>query len=139
MKAFVFPSLDCIAFISQGRQPCVFKLDISHNFLAMRRALNVPKRLLSFPWPARQAFERERERDFRAREEKEGGPFFFLPRTRALVRLNSFALPSRRPAAQTIFFLDSLRCRCQLRVCFVPRYHYRTIRNKSNPPYSYLP
>ena len=53
MKAFVFPSLDCIAFISQGRQPYVFKLDISHNFLAMRRALNVPKRLLSFPWPTR--------------------------------------------------------------------------------------
>ena len=74
--------------VQLGRHPLIFELDMSYNFLAIRRALNVPKRLLSFLWPARQAFERERERDFRAREGKGGEPFFFLPRTRAVVRPN---------------------------------------------------
>ena len=34
MKAFLFASLDCTTFISQGRQPCVFELDMSHNFFS---------------------------------------------------------------------------------------------------------
>ena len=113
-------------------------LTCSYNFLAVRRALNDPKRLLSFLWPARQAFEREMERDFRAREGKGGEPFFYIPRTRAVVRPNSFALPFRRPATQTILFLDSLWCRCHLRICFVPRYHYRTIRNESNRSFLFI-
>ena len=74
----------------------------SHNFLAIRHALNNPKRLLSFLWPAWQSF--ERERDFRSREEKERKPCLFLPRTRARVRPNSFPLPFRRHATQTSFF-----------------------------------
>ena len=135
MKAFVFPSVDCIAFISQGRQPCVFKLDISHNFLAMRRALNVPKRLLSFPWPAR----KRKGKGFSGARGDGRGTLFLSPSHARARAPKSFALPSRRPAAQNIFFLDGLRCRCQLRLCFVPRYRYRTIRNKSNPPYSFLP
>ena len=32
----------------------------SHIFLVIRRALDNSKRLLSFPWPAPQAFEREK-------------------------------------------------------------------------------
>ena len=90
MKAFVFASLDSTAFISfkcnwDANLP-YSSLTCSDNFLAIRGALNDPRRLLSFPWPARKAFERERKRDFRAREEKRGEPFFFLPCTRSLAR-----------------------------------------------------
>ena len=30
MKAFVFASLDCVAFISQGREPRVYKFQALH-------------------------------------------------------------------------------------------------------------
>ena len=130
MKAFVFASLDSTAFISfkcnwDANLP-YSSLTCSDNFLAIRGALNDPRRLLSFPWPARKAFERERKRDFRAREEKRGEPFFFLPCTRALVPPNSFALPFWTPATQTIFFLDSLRWRCgvYLKITF-SLYHWQ--------------
>ena len=66
MKAFVFASLDCVAFISQGRHVestsrIYSSFKCSHIFLAIRRALNDSKRLLSFPWATWHAFERERK------------------------------------------------------------------------------
>ena len=65
--------------------------NVSYFSLGLRGRLSKGKRILG-----------------RARRRPGGKPFFFLPRTRALVRLNYFALPFRRPATQTIFFLDSL-------------------------------
>ena len=62
MKAFVFASLDCVATLSQGREPRVYIQALQvHSFLAIRRTLNDSKRLLSFPWAAWQAFERKRK------------------------------------------------------------------------------
>ena len=109
MKAFVFASLDCVAFISQGRHVestsrIYSSFKCSHIFLAIRRALNDSKRLLSFPWATWHAFERERKMiemergGGRGEGEGEGTILIFSSHA------NTFTLPFRRPATQTIFF-----------------------------------
>ena len=117
MKAFVFASLDCVAFISQGRHVestsrIYSSFKCSHIFLAIRRALNDSKRLLSFPWATWHAFERERKMIEMERGgggggggggeggggEGEGTILIFSSHA------NTFTLPFRRPATQTIFF-----------------------------------
>ena len=149
-------SLDCVSFISQRRQPRVYRPlrknhvsfeayicmcqrcflqnrrveTCSHNFLAKRRALNDSKRLLSFLWPAWQSFERERDFRFgRVRRRKGKFAYFSLARAHACARIR-FSFPFEGLPLRLPFFLDSLWCRCHLRVFFVPPYH-RTKRNKS--------
>ena len=124
-KPFVFASLDSTAFISPK---C--NCDVNFSYSSYKARTQWSQTFAIFSLACAEGFRKGKGKRFSDARGEERGTLFLSP-SHVRARAPKFlCLPFRRPASQTIFFLDSLWCRCHLCVCFVPRYH-RTIRNTS--------